>query len=97
MTIDYQSPIAVKVAVAVVVTVAAVPVGNSENAIDGANRATDARADGTADRGTDRTRNAAAFVRSLLGAAHDTLRMPGMADGEKREDQRRARKQARAR
>jgi hypothetical protein len=87
----------VEVAVAVVVAVTAVTIGNPQHAIDGADRSAHARADGATDSGTYRACHAAAFVRSFLRAADDPLRMSHVGNCQERKYEWRRRKQARKR
>lgn len=66
------------VPVIVAATVAAAVIGNSQNTIDGANRATDAGANDTTDRAAHGTSNAVTLVRTFLGATHDALGVAGL-------------------
>src|ERR1700688_3145039 len=96
MTVD-QLAIAVEMVVAVVIAAATIAspiaaIGNSEHALDGPHRAADAGANRAADHPTHGAGNPVAFVRVLLRAAHDALRMPDMGNREQSEYQRRSRK-----
>ena len=78
------------VAVAPMITV--IPIAtNSEDAVDGTHRAADTGADRAANDGAHRACRAAtlanALLRAALHAAHHTLRMPGMRNGEQRENE----------
>ncbi len=81
MRYKQKLPIAVEVAVAVVKTVAAVApmaMRNAENAVHGAHRAADTRAERTADDSADRAGRAATFTHTFLGAADNALGVAGM-------------------
>jgi hypothetical protein len=62
-----------------------VAIGNAENSVDSADRASDAGAHSATNGSADRTRNAAAFILTLLRAADDALRMRQRRDGEQRQ------------
>lgn len=53
-------------------------IGDSQNTIDRANRATDTGADDTANSAAHGTGNAVTLVRTFLGAAHDALGVAGL-------------------
>lgn len=82
------------VPVIVAATVAAAVIGDSQNAVDGANRATDTGANDTTDGAADRAGDPVAFIRTLLGATDDALGVAclrqasqGKKDGGAREEQ----------
>ena len=84
-----QSPIAVEVAVAIVVAAAAIvtPIGNAEHALDRAHRTANAGTDRAANHPADWTGNPAAFIRTLLRAADNALTVRGMRDREQGESE----------
>lgn len=65
-------PVIVATAVAVAV------IGDSQNAVDGANCATDTGANDTTDGAAHRTSNAVTLVRTFPGATHDALGVAGL-------------------
>jgi hypothetical protein len=73
---------------------AAAVIGNPQNAVNGANRATDTGANDTTDSAAHGTSNAVTLVRTFLGATHDALGVAGLwqasqgeKDGGAREEQ----------
>ena len=80
------------VAVIVTAAVIAAVIGNAEYAVHRADGAADAGSDRSANGAADRTGNPVAFIRALLRAAYDALRMPDMGDREQRERECRTRK-----
>src|SRR6266436_1296673 len=86
-------PITAETTVAVVIAAAAAAaIGNSEHAVDGAHRATDAGANGAANHTAHGAGDPAAFVGTLLRPAHNTLGMTDMGNHEECEHDRRSRK-----
>ena len=76
----------------VVITAAAVAIGNAENTVNGAYRAPNTCTDSTTNGSADGTRSASAFISSLLRTAHDALCVSNRRNGEKGHGQRRRRK-----
>jgi len=73
---------------------AAAVIGDPQNTVDGANRATDTGANDTTDSAAHGTSNAVTLVRTFLGATHDALGVAGLRqasqgkkDGSTREEQ----------
>lgn len=66
------------VPVIIAATVAVAVIGDSQNTIDGANRATDTGANDTTDGAAHGTSNAVTLVRTFLGATHDALGVAGL-------------------
>jgi hypothetical protein len=82
---DQQLSVTVESVVTVVKAAATMPitsVGNSQHAVDGADRAADAGADRTAHHCTHRSGRASALSGAFPGAANNALRMPQMWNGE---------------
>jgi hypothetical protein len=57
---------------------AAAVIGDPQNTVDGANRATDTGANDTPDSAAHGTSNAVTLVRTFLGATHDALGVAGL-------------------
>jgi hypothetical protein len=73
---------------------AAAVIGDPQNTVDGADRATDTGANDTTDSAAHGTSNAVTLVRTFLGATHDALGVAGLRqasqgknDGGAREEQ----------
>ena len=61
-------------------------IGNPQNTVDGANRATDTGANDTTDSTAYGTSNAVTFVRTFLGATHDALGVAGLRQASQRKN-----------
>lgn len=66
------------VPIIVTATVSVPVIGDSQNAVDSADRATDTRADDAADSTAHGTSDAVTLVRAFLGATHDALGVTGL-------------------
>lgn len=66
------------VSVVIAATVAVTVIGDSQNAVDGANSATDTGANDTTDSAAHGTGNAVTLVRTFPGATHDALGVAGL-------------------
>lgn len=81
------------VPVIIAATVAVAVIGNPQNAIDGANRATDTGANDTTDGAAHGTSNAVTLIRTFLGATDDALGVAGLRQASQSEKDGRARKE----
>jgi hypothetical protein len=77
---DGGLPVTVETVIAVIVTTAmtVTMVGNAEHTLDRTNGPADTGTDNTSDRTAHRPGDPVAFIRALLGAAHDALGMAGL-------------------